>query len=157
MLGDEGAAAWIGRTAIARSLRSRELRDLPTAMMPVILETCKLEQSSDLIQYVHHDADKAKVAALAPVVTVAARDGDPLALDILRTGAAELVLLVRSVQDQSPWIKNRTLVLAGGVIEHDEILTRRLRESLSEEFPRLSVVNPRGSALEGACMLAVAH
>ncbi|GHV91424.1 N-acetylmuramic acid/N-acetylglucosamine kinase [Spirochaetia bacterium] len=154
MLGDEGAAAWIGKTAIARSLRSLEKRDLSTAMMPAILEACKLEQSSDLIRFVHHDADKAKVAALAPVVTAAARKGDPLALDILRTGAAELVLLVRSVQDQSPWIKNRALVLAGGVIEHDEILTGALRESLSGEFPYLSVGSPKGSALEGACMLA---
>ncbi|GHT64925.1 N-acetylglucosamine kinase [Spirochaetia bacterium] len=154
MLGDEGAAAWIGRTAIARSLRSLEGRDLPTAMMPVILEACKREQAPELIQYVHHDADKAQIAALAPVVTAAARNGDPLALDILNTGAAELVLLVRSVREQSPWIKNQALVLAGGVIEHDEILTRILRESLSKEFPRLSVGSPKGSALEGACMLA---
>jgi N-acetylglucosamine kinase-like BadF-type ATPase len=123
-------------------------------MMPAILTACKLEQSPDLIQYVHHDADKAKVAALAPVVTAAARQGDPLALDILQTGAAELVLLVRSVLEQSPWIKNQALVLAGGVIEHDEILTRNLRESLSAECPRLSVGNPKGSALDGACMLA---
>jgi N-acetylglucosamine kinase-like BadF-type ATPase len=157
MLGDEGAAAWIGKTAIARSLRSLENRDISTAMMPAILEACKLEQSADLIHYVHISADKAKVAALAPVVTAAARSGDPLALDILKTGAAELVLLVRSVLDQSPWIKNQALVLAGGVIEHDEIVKRRVRESLAAEFPRLSVGNPRGSALEGACMLAAAQ
>ncbi|GHU78019.1 N-acetylmuramic acid/N-acetylglucosamine kinase [Spirochaetia bacterium] len=156
MLGDEGAAAWIGKTAIARSLRSLEKRDLPTSMMPAILEACKLEQGSDLIQYVHLSADKAKIAALAPVVTVAARKGDALALDILQTGAAELVLLVRSVLEQSPRIKNQALVLAGGAIEHDEILRGNLEKSLSKEFPRLSVGNPRGSALEGACMLALA-
>ena len=102
----------------------------------------------------HHDADKAQVAALAPVVTKAARSGDPLALDILQTGAAELVLLVRSVLDQSPWIENRTLVLAGGVIEHDDILTGKLRESLAAGFPGLAVTEPRGNALQGACLLA---
>jgi N-acetylglucosamine kinase-like BadF-type ATPase len=107
-----------------------------------------------MIRYVHFDADKAKIAALAPLVTAAARRGDPLALDILQTGAAELVLLVRSVLEQSPRIKNQALVLAGGVIEHDEMVTGRLRESLSREFPRLSVVTPKGSALDGACMLA---
>jgi N-acetylglucosamine kinase-like BadF-type ATPase len=154
MLGDEGAAAWIGKTAIARALRSLEGRDLPSSMMEAILEKARLRESAELIRYVHHDADKAQVAALAPVVTEAARTGDPLALDILQTGAAELVLLVRSVLDRSPWIENRTLVLAGGVIEHDDMLTGKLRESLAAGFPGLRVTEPQGSALEGACLLA---
>jgi N-acetylglucosamine kinase-like BadF-type ATPase len=154
MLGDEGAAAWIGKTAIARSLRSLEGRDLPSSMVGAILERAGLKESEELIRYVHHDADKARVAALAPVVTEAARTGDLLALDILQSGAAELVLLAQSVLDRSPWITNRTLVLAGGVIEHDEILTGKLRSSLAAGFPGLTVTKPRGSALEGACMVA---
>jgi N-acetylglucosamine kinase-like BadF-type ATPase len=154
MLGDEGAAAWIGKTAIARVLRSGEDRDLETAMLGDILAFCELKECSDLIRYVHHDADKAKIAALAPVVTVAARKGDPLALDILSIGAAELALLVRSVLARSPWISRREMVLAGGVIEHDEILAGKLRTMLAEEFPDLILSEPRGTALEGACILA---
>ena len=154
MLGDEGSAAWIGRTAIARSFRSIEQRDLPTAMLPAILRTTGLSQIGDLIQYVHHDADKAAIAALAPEVTAAARGGDLLALDILRAGAQELTLLVKSVFSQSPWIKNLELVLAGGVMEHDEILSGHLREMLKRELPDLRVSLPRAGALEGACMLA---
>jgi N-acetylglucosamine kinase-like BadF-type ATPase len=154
MLGDEGSAAWIGKTVITRILRSLEGRDLPSFMLEAILEKTGLSQSEDLIRYVHIEADKARVAALAPLVTEAARSADPLALDILRTGAAEMVLLVRSVLDRSPWIENRTLVLAGGVIEHDEIITEKLRGSLAAEFPRLKITEPRGNALEGACLLA---
>jgi N-acetylglucosamine kinase-like BadF-type ATPase len=154
MLGDEGAAAWIGKTAIARVLRSGEGRDLDTSMMGDILEFCNLGEGPDLIRYVHHDADKAKIAALAPVVTAAARREDPLALDILRTGAAELALLVKSVLALSPWIDRKEMVLAGGVIEHDEILGGRLRELLTADFPSLALRAPQGSALEGACILA---
>jgi glucosamine kinase len=154
MLGDEGAAAWIGKTAIARLLRSEEGRDLDTAMGGDILAFCRLKESPDLIRYVHHDAEKAQIAALAPVVTGAARNGDPLALDILYTGAAELALLVKSVLARSPWITHRELVLAGGVIEHDEILRARLRNTLVEEFPALILHELQGTALEGACMLA---
>jgi N-acetylglucosamine kinase-like BadF-type ATPase len=157
MLGDEGSAAWIGRTAIARTLRSLEDRDIITDMLPLILETTRLSQKDELIRYVHHDADKAKIARLAPVITQAARKGDPLALDILRTGAEELVLLVKSVLGQSPWIKRMELVLAGGVIEHDEIVTNKLKESLAKDFPRLLVSSPKGTALEGACILALAQ
>jgi len=155
MLGDEGSAAWIGRTAIARTLRSLEDRDISTGMLPFILEAAGLAESNELIKYVHHDTDKAKIAGLAPVVTQAARKGDPLALDILRIGAGELVLLVKSVISQSPWIKRMELVLAGGVMEHDEIVTNKLKESLAKDFPRLLVSSPKGTALEGACMLAL--
>lgn len=154
MLGDEGSAAWIGRTAIARTLRSLEHRDLPTQMLEPVLKAAGLAQSGDLVQYVHHDADKAKIAALAPLVTSAARDGDPLALDILFTGAKELALLARSVVDQSPMIGRRELVIAGGVIEHDEIITGKLMEILCLEMPDMAVMKPKGTALEGACILA---
>jgi N-acetylglucosamine kinase-like BadF-type ATPase len=154
LLGDEGAAAWIGKTAIARSLRSIEDRDLPTCMPERITTACALEEPSDLIRYVHRDADKAAVAALAPLVTQAAREGDPLALDILGTGAAELALLVHSVAKRSPRIKNRELVLAGGVIEHDEILTGKLKSLLASQEGSLALAEPRGSALDGACLLA---
>jgi N-acetylglucosamine kinase-like BadF-type ATPase len=94
------------------------------------------------------------IAALAPVVSGAARKGDPLALDILITGAAELFLLVKSVINRSPWISQRVLVLAGGVLEHDEIIRKGLGEHLAAEFPGLAIRESRGSALEGACFLA---
>jgi N-acetylglucosamine kinase-like BadF-type ATPase len=157
MLGDEGAAAWIGKSAVARVLRSGEGRDLNTAMGEDILAFCGLRESSDLVRYVHHDADKAKIAALAPLVTAAARKGDPLALDILSVGAVELALLVRSVLARSPWITRRELALAGGVLEHDEILGGKLRNLLVEEFPALILSKPRGTALDGACILAREH
>ena len=156
MLGDEGSAAWIGKTAIARCLRSLEKRDLPTDMMDAILKGAGLTRPDDLIRYVHHDADKVRIAALAPLVTAAARAGDSLAMDILRAGAVELTLLVRSVLVQSPQIKRRELVLAGGVIEHNEILTNELKKNLSCEFPDLALSSPQGTALEGACMIAAA-
>ncbi|MDR0450716.1 MAG: hypothetical protein LBH26_05585 [Treponema sp.] len=154
MLGDEGAAAWIAKTAIARVLRSAEGRDLETAMLEDILAFCRLGESSELIPYVHHKADKATIAALAPAVSAAARKGDPLALDILFTGAAELLLLVKSVLNRSPWIREKRLVLAGGILEHDEIVRNRLRGLLAAELPDLSLCESRGSALEGACFLA---
>ncbi|MDR2418620.1 MAG: hypothetical protein LBD79_06160 [Treponema sp.] len=155
LLGDEGAAAWIGKSAIARCLRSEEARDLPTCMTAALLSTCKLSNSSDLIRYVHHDANKADIAALAPLVTAAAHNGDALALDILRSGAAELALLVRSLIARTPHITNRTLVLAGGVMEHDEIVREHLTTLLVTEYPNIAPITPRRNALEGACLLAL--
>jgi len=155
LLGDEGGAAWIGKSAIARSLRSLENRDLFTDMLGPIMEAANLPQIEDLIHYIHYSADKAKIAALAPIVTAAARKGDPLALDILRIGAEELALLVKSVIEKSPWINHKELVLAGGVMKNDEVLVKTLKEILSRDLPTLAVSSPKGTALQGACMLAI--
>jgi N-acetylglucosamine kinase-like BadF-type ATPase len=155
LLGDEGSASWIGRTAIARVLRSLDNRDIPTEMLIPLLEAAGAGSTRGLIHYVHHEAGKAKIAALAPLVTAAARNGDALALDILFNGAEELSLLVKSVIFKSREIKNRELVLAGGVVKNDEVLTGKLREILAAEIPDLLISTPKKTALDGACMMAI--
>jgi len=157
LLGDEGSAAWIAKTAISRILKSLEYRDLPTNMLDSMLKAAGLTKYDDFIRYVHHDADKAKIAALAPVVYDYAKKKDPLALEILCIGAEELANMVRSVVTQSPWILNRELVLAGGVIEHNEFITEKLKDKLAKLLPDLAVFSPKKTALEGACMLAINH
>ena len=155
MLGDEGSAWWIGHQALERALRGSEKRDLESSLLPMIVRKWGLSEPSDLIDYVHNHTSKAEIAYLAPLVTEAARNGDMLALDILHQGAAELASLVNSVVMRSPHIAQRALVLAGGVLEHDEIVRSRLVELLQRMLPDLRVDIPKGTALDGACMLAV--
>jgi N-acetylglucosamine kinase-like BadF-type ATPase len=155
MLGDEGSAWWIGHEAISRALRSVENRDLPTSLLLSLMQACGLEEPQDFIAYAHQKANKAEIAALAPLVTAAADQGDALALDILQQAAWELASLVESVVHRSPGVSNQELVLAGGVMEHDAIVRKRLLSILKERLPGLSAGPPKGTALEGACLLAV--
>jgi N-acetylglucosamine kinase-like BadF-type ATPase len=101
---------------------------------------------------VHHKASKADIASLAPIVTTFAIQEDPLALAILEQAARELVALVKAVQN--PEIQNNELVVAGGVLEHDPVVRPLFERFLSERLEHLVLIESRGTALDGACLLA---
>jgi hypothetical protein len=61
-------------------------------------------------------AGQSRIASAAPLVTIAAQDGDPLALDILHRAADELYGLVASIVRQLPELGSSRLVNAGGVL-----------------------------------------
>jgi len=152
MLGDEGSGWWIAHQALMRSLRSMEKRDVNTSMLSALLSALSLEHVDDLITYMHHRVSKAEVARLAPVVTTFAEKGDPLARQILIDAAGELSALVESIY--SSQLDHQELVYAGGVMEHDTIVRETFLRLLSERLPSVTVTQARGTALDGACMLA---
>ncbi|MCF7946915.1 MAG: hypothetical protein K9K80_03200 [Spirochaetia bacterium] len=152
MLGDEGSAWWIGHEALVRSLRSIEGRDLHTLMLPELVRACSLQDPDELVNHIHYTAKKSDIASLAPLVTKYADNGDVLAMDILHLAAEELSNLVVSVQIDA--ITNNELVLAGGVMEHDHIVTDQLKSILGKKLPQVKIVPAKGTALDGACLLA---
>lgn len=151
-LGDEGSAWWQGQSAIARSLKSREGRDLETGMLPLLMEKLGAEEPEEIIGICNSDTlDKATIASLSPLVTDFAKNGDPLALSIVRDSVSALVGLLDSVSARLPHLRDHSCVIAGGVLEHDEFFRSRLFRACEGRY---HLVPPRGTALDGALCLA---
>jgi len=154
-LGDEGSAFDISFRSLVRSLRSAEGRDLPTAMLPSLLEFFGLESSDEAVPFVYSRFDKTGIARAAPLVAGFRDRGDPLAVEIYENAARELLLLCRSVRDRSgSAVDDRRLLLWGGLLENDAPYRSRISDLIRRELGDLFPVAAKGSSAEGACILA---
>jgi glucosamine kinase len=151
-LGDEGSAWWQGWQAMVRSMKSMEGRDLPTSMMDAILGEYGKKKPEELITLCNSDVlSKAEVAKLSPLVSRFAQTGDELAFSIITDSCKELKGLLFSLTTRMPLLQSREVVAAGGVLEHDRFFWDQLQKELGNSF---ILVPPKGSALDGAVLLA---
>lgn len=138
-LSDQASGSWLGhqilRLAVLAEDGFRDHTDLTRLV---------LERHGGLVPTVHFSADAVPgdYAPMARDVVAAARDGDPFALALMREGAAfiERGLTVLGFE------AGDVLALAGGVGPH-------YAEYLPEQMTR-SLVEPRGTALDGAFAIA---
>ncbi len=162
-LGDEGSASNIALEAIRRIIRSSENRDLETNMSDELLNFFNLKKIEDTIKFFHDpNLDKASVASAAYIVTKYAREKDPLATDILQKSATELFNLVLSVHNRLPNVNSRSLITAGGVFEHDEVVTQffnsevqKYNQTKKNESGVLKQSPLKTNALDGALYIAI--
>lgn len=136
---DHGSGAWLGHRLITRVLLSEDGMETVTPLCTEI--SAQLSGLSGLVAF-SQSAKPAEYARFARGIFSAAKDGDALALDLLREGAAflERGLVALGFEDGD------MLSLSGGVGPH-------YQPYLSERFTR-NVVPAKGSALDGAFLLA---
>lgn len=90
LLDDAGSAYAVGLAGLAATLRAHDGRAAPTALSAALLEAWGLAAPDEIIARVYRlPPPREEIAALAPLVASAARDGDDTAADIIaRAGAA---------------------------------------------------------------------
>ena len=97
-LGDEGSAGWLGKRLLGAFTRQADGRDSRGALYELVRSELKLRDDFDVIAFAQaHYAERGRIAALAPLVTRAARAGDASARAILRRAAQEEADLVRVI------------------------------------------------------------
>lgn len=100
LFSDEGSAHWMARAGLALFSRMSDGRS-PRGPLHALLRTrLALHEDLDLCRIVYgdFDAERSKVAALAPLVTQAAALGDTQAAAIIEAAAIEVAALVHAVR-----------------------------------------------------------
>lgn len=153
-IGDEGSGFSIGLAALRAVARAEDRRGPATALRDLVLARLGVERPDALVGWVA-EATKGDVAALVPVVSQAASEGDQVASDLLEEAVAELSLHLSAVLERAgAWPEPPGLVLWGGLLVEGGSLHARMVESASALNVRLasSEIDP---AL-GAAKLALA-
>jgi len=97
LLGDEGGAYWIGRSAVSAALRWEDGMGGSAAIRQAVIEAagCPL---AELVSEIHaHPAERSSLTRFAPVLTALAAD-DPVALSIAHQAAQHLADLAEALR-----------------------------------------------------------
>ncbi len=157
ILGDEGSAFDIGLTGLRAVVRAHDGRGEPTALTQLILEQWQLARPEDLraVVYKQPAAPRPEIAALAPVVERAARQGDVVASRIYAHAAQEMALAARAVI-ASLGMQNEPveIVLSGGVYQAGDLITVPFLHALREFAPQARAIRLEQEPAIGAVHVA---
>ncbi|MEM6637513.1 MAG: BadF/BadG/BcrA/BcrD ATPase family protein [Pseudomonadota bacterium] len=137
-LGDEASAQWVGRAALAETLRCADGLALETPLTAGILASFG---TTDAILAFARDAEPSAFGRLAPQVTALASEGDSLARQILQSGADYITGTLTALE----WSPDTRLCLTGGI-------GPSYRPYLPPEF-RAVLADPLGTPTDGAVRL----
>ena len=152
-LGDEGGGYWLGRRALELAARAQDGRGEGSTLLARLLAALGLQQFDDLVRWTA-TATPAQVAALAPHVLNAAREGEVVAQRAVDDAARELAELVVMLSRHFPDTDPIPVAITGGLLLPQSPLTAALRERLAAGFKRARLLPERIDAALGALKLA---
>ena len=128
-----------------------------TALSRLLASALGITQTSNWVERVYTSGFGApQVAALAPLVRDAARDGDAVARDILQIAGERLSRTLGAVVHGLE-MSDETfpVVLAGGLFQVPDLVRDAVVGSLERLAPRARAIEPRHDAAYGAALLAM--
>jgi len=138
-LGDEASACWVGRAALSLCLYTIDGRRRPSPLSKRLLK--ELGSGTDMVSFAK-TAEPLAFAETAPLITEYAKDGDALAVEIMRCGAQHISRALKALG----WTTGQPVCLAGGIGAHyAPFLPSGMRDGL---------VPPAGRPIDGAISLA---
>ncbi len=139
-LGDQASGAWLGHNLLERVILCAEGIEAHSALTRETL--ARYDDDPYAIYEFSNAATPAEFGELAPLVVDAANKGDPTATAMMRDGADYIIKAL----DTLGYRPDEPLCLTGGLGPH---YTNFLPASFARQ-----VVMPKGSALDGALLLA---
>jgi N-acetylglucosamine kinase-like BadF-type ATPase len=148
---DPGSGYDLGRKAIMAALRDFDGRGERTVLTSRICRALKL---SDITQIVLKKLDIQQVAALFPLVSEAARQGDRVARRLCAQAACDLAQMALALAKRLGRRGMGPVVCAGGVFRSSPTLRRSFAHYVHQRMPSARVRLLQREPVEGALAMA---
>ena len=155
LMGDEASAQWVGREALRRAALAADGTGPTTSLVRLLLKRYKLGRFERVIDAVYkHPMTPAELGALAPIVSLAAEQGDEVARDIFRVGAEALAMQAAQAVARLD-LEPVKISYQGSMFRTGALLLKPLRSKLHKLAPQGRLIRPAFSPLAGAFLLAL--
>lgn len=140
--GDEGSGYFIGREIIRAIFRMEDGRGDDTLLKQLVFNKLQIQHVDELMQWLFHpNYTNAQMASLTSCLIEATNAQDTVAVSIAENAAKELILLANSLLKKlATNDEMMTLYLNGGVLTNNPIITDRVRDALTSQFPILQIL-----------------
>jgi N-acetylglucosamine kinase-like BadF-type ATPase len=157
LLGDEGSGYDIARRGLNAITRVSDGRAPRSSLVERILAAGAAPSVEELANRVYLESwGVTEIASLAPVVLLAAEEGDELAGAIVDHAAGELALATR-VAVRSLGMESMTfsVVMSGGIFRGSPRLRGGLAEQIAAFAPHAEAILPKAEPVIGAALMAL--
>ena len=143
-ISDEGSGHWIGRTAVAATVRAIDMDDAEATNQSLLESLMKFWQvkTREQLVVVANATPPPDFAALFPEVLSSANHGDRIALDVLTQAGTELASVARTVITRLfANVGTLSVAMSGGVFSSSPLVRQVFYNRLRSEYPD-AVINP---------------
>jgi len=155
LISDEGSAYHIAREGLRCALRDYDGRGEKTLLKELFMKHFNVTTFEEVIEEIYKDTSKIRIASLAPVVTEAAKRGDPLASKILEESGKELGNAAVAVYKRLLIKRKRIIVgCVGGVFNAGSLILKPFEETIRKDMPK-AIIKPPVDPIRGALILGI--
>ena len=157
LMGDEGSAFDIARSALVAAARAHDGRGPKTILMELIRKQLGLKNYEDVISAIHlKSIVSTEIASMAPLVTLAAQRGDRVAIGILKEAGKELGIAVVAVAEKLGMKEEKVIVGgSGGVFKAGKFVWKPFKRFVRASMPNAIFKKPVPDPIDGAVILGL--
>ncbi|MCA1590065.1 MAG: hypothetical protein LC734_06660, partial [Acidobacteria bacterium] len=157
LAGDEGGGVGIAQQALHRVAKASDGRGLPTALSQQASEYFRASGPENLIVAIYSpQVDNSRIAGFARFVVESAKDGDAVAVEILRDAGHELGLAACAVIEKLDLAKRKVPIgCVGSIFNAGKILTEPMLEMVVACAPKAFLTQPERPPAHAAALMAL--
>jgi N-acetylglucosamine kinase-like BadF-type ATPase len=158
VIGDEGSAYWVAVKGLAAFSKASDGRLTRGPLYAAFRAHLNLAADIDLCSLImgEHALSRQEVAALSPLVTEAALNGDPVASAICYRAGSELAAIAHAIRHALGYLPDDKAALSysGGLLENSVVVLDAFRRQLADAGG-YRIERPKHSASYGAALYAM--